>query len=73
MRRFDLLREVDHSGVSGVGCVAEGVEFSDGSVALRWLGIHASTVLWRSIEDALAVHGHDGSTRVEWLDDERER
>lgn len=52
------------SGVSGVGDVAEGVRFSDGSVVLRWAGRWASTVVWDSLEDALAVHGHNGATRA---------
>lgn len=37
MRTFVLRRNEDISGVSGVGIVAEGIEFSDGVVALRWL------------------------------------
>jgi hypothetical protein len=69
-RRFALIRTVDHTGVSGVGAVADGVEFHDGSVALRWHGEHASTVVWSSIEHAIAVHGHDGATTVHWFDDE---
>jgi hypothetical protein len=64
------MRTVDHTGVSGTGNVAEGIRFEDGSVALRWHGDHASTVVWASLEDAVAVHGHDGSTEVHWLDDE---
>src|SRR4051794_16547249 len=35
--RFELHRDQDISGVSGVGVVAEGVAFTDGTVALRWL------------------------------------
>jgi len=34
-RPFVLRRLVDETGVSGTGVVAEGVEFSDGTVALR--------------------------------------
>jgi hypothetical protein len=64
---FLLVREEDVSGVSGTGVVAEGVQFSDGKVALRWRGDKASTVVWDSIEDAMAIHGHDGKTRVDWL------
>jgi hypothetical protein len=64
------MRTVDHTGVSGTGNVAEGIRFEDGSVALRWHGDHASTVVWASLEDAVAVHGHDGATEVHWLDDE---
>jgi hypothetical protein len=66
VRTFVLHRDVDVSGVSGVGLVCEGVQFTDGIVALRWRGDHASTVIWSSLEDAMAIHGHDGKTRVVW-------
>jgi hypothetical protein len=66
MKTFTLYRDKDVSGVSGTGAVAEGVQFTDGVVVLRWRGEHASTVVWRSIDDALAIHGHDGLTRVVW-------
>jgi predicted heme/steroid binding protein len=70
MRRFTLERDEDVSGVSGTGTVAEGVEFTDGSVALVWnTGPHKSTVVWpRGIQSVEAIHGHDGKTRVVFLD-----
>jgi hypothetical protein len=68
MRRFTLVRTEDVSGVSGTGTVVEGVEFSDGSVVLRWLGPRSSTVFWKNIEDAIGIHGHDGRTTVVWQD-----
>jgi hypothetical protein len=68
MRRFHLVRDEDVSGVSGIGVVAEGVEFSDGKVAIRWLTGTASTVIWDNSEDAVAIHGHGGKTHIEWLD-----
>jgi hypothetical protein len=55
--------------VSGTGVVAEGVQFSDGSVAMRWLSAHRSTVVWGTLSAAHAVHGHDGKTRFVMLDD----
>ena len=67
-RRFTLIREVDVSAVSGVGRIADGVEFSDGSVALRWHGSYPATAVWGGIDDVLAVHGHDGLTKVRWFD-----
>ena len=66
MKRFILYRFVDVSGVSGEEEVAEGVQFSDGAVAIRWLGDRPSTVVWNNIEDAEFIHGHDGKTRVFW-------
>lgn len=67
-RRFDLVRAVDHTGVSGVGVVAEGVIFTDGTVVLRWKGPYGSTVVWRDLDDAMRVHGHDGATQAVFLD-----
>jgi hypothetical protein len=34
MKRFHLFRNKDYSGISGVGVVAEGVEFTDGNKAI---------------------------------------
>ncbi|MDH6199170.1 hypothetical protein M2272_005838 [Mycobacterium frederiksbergense] len=68
-RRFVLERVEDVSGVSGTGTVAEGVQFSDGRVALRWVvGEHRSTVTWDSIESVEKIHGHNGATSVRWVD-----
>jgi hypothetical protein len=69
MRRFDLFRETDASNVSGVGYVAEGVEFTDGTVAIRWKSATPSTVVWASMADAIAIHGHNGWTTVRWRDE----
>ena len=68
MRRFELHRDVDETGISGVGMVAEGVEFDDKTVVLRWMGWHRSTCVWESISEVEAIHGHNGSTKVVWLD-----
>jgi hypothetical protein len=63
-----LDRDEDVTGVSGTGVVAEGIQFSDGTVALRWVvGEHRSTVFWPNIEAVKAIHGHDGRTHVRFL------
>lgn len=69
-RRFRLIRHHDVSGVSGTGAVAEGVQFTDGAVALRWYGDYPTTTVWDAIESVIAIHGHAGATEVEWLDPE---
>lgn len=66
MRPFHLLRTVDVSGVSGTGVVAEGVQFSDGRVVLRWLTDVPSTAIYDSIDAIRHIHGHDGMTKVVW-------
>ncbi len=68
-RRFVLERFEDESGVSGTGIVAEGVEFSDGAVALRWRSSLKSLAFYESIRVVEAVHGHGGKTRIVYLDD----
>jgi len=70
MRRFYFERTNDVSGTSGIGVVAEGVQFSDGRVALRWVTDSgpSSTVIYDSVEDAETIHGHNGGTRVVWVD-----
>lgn len=62
-----LMREVDVSGVSGVGHVADVCLWLDGTAAVRWLGEHPSTVHWdRGRVSVDHVHGHEGATRIEW-------
>jgi hypothetical protein len=67
-RRFMLQRNTDVSGVSGTGHVADGVVWPDGTVAVRWRTPHASTAIWASFEAVEIVHGHNGATRVVWID-----
>jgi hypothetical protein len=66
MRAFELHRDVDETGVSGTGVVAEGIEFSDGTVALRWTSDWPTSVVFhdRGMAAVEAVHGHNGKTRV---------
>lgn len=61
---FYLERDVDASGVSGTGRVAQGFVFEDGTCALRWLTEHRSTAVYASVADVEAIHGHNGSTRI---------
>lgn len=68
IRRFVLDRAEDITGSSGTGIVAEGVRFTDGTVAMRWLTETTSTALYHDMDDVLTVHGHQGSTTVAWLD-----
>lgn len=67
-RVFLLVRHVDVSGVSGTGVVAEGTEWTDGSVSLRWRSEHASTTFYEAgVRAVLAVHGHCGASEIVYL------
>jgi len=65
-RLFYLDRKVDVSRVSGTGRVAEGVEFTDGTVVMRWLSDTPTTVMFETVDHVVAIHGHGGSTELVW-------
>lgn len=68
-RRFYLRRSRDPSGVSGIGIVADGVEFPSGKCAINWRGSWPSVAVYDSMKHVLAVHGHGGDTEAVWLDE----
>lgn len=74
MRRFVLHRDEDITGVSGTGVVAEGVEFTDGVVVIRWRGDWPTSTVHhdRGMAAVQHIHGHGGATRVVWVDPERD-
>ena len=73
MRVLWLVRDTDVTGISGTGIVAEVVEFSDGTVVMRWLPsgtarpdhVKPTTVLHESLESVIGLHGHDGKTYLQ--------
>lgn len=68
MRRFVLVRTEDVSGTSGIGIVAEGVEFSNGQVALHWVTQLESVAIYASVKVLEQIHSHGGRTEVQWID-----
>jgi len=68
MRRFTLNRVEDVTGISGIGPVAEGIQFSDGSCVLHWRPPYSCTIVHSSIENVKAVHCHADRTIIEWRD-----
>ena len=54
----------------------EGVVFTDGTCAIRWLTAMCSTSIWDSFETAMRIHGHpeygtkivfhDGAIELPW-------
>jgi len=69
IRTFHFQRDEDASGVSGTGVVAEGAIFSNTKIVLSWLTVHKSMAIYDSLAEMLAIHGHDGRTRLVWDDE----
>lgn len=78
MRRFLLERVEDSSGVSGTGWVAEGIQFTNGIVALTWrvlngepvaIGDWSSTAVYPHLSRCQEVHGHAGKTVFRFIDE----
>jgi hypothetical protein len=67
-RRFVLERDIDETGISGTGAIVEGVQFSDGHVAYRWMTEHRTGQYAENMEIVEKVHGHNGKTRIVWVD-----
>lgn len=67
-RRFVFQREVDVSGQSGTGIVVQGCQFDNGWVGLTWLTGKTSLTFYPDIETAISIHGHGGSTKIFWID-----
>lgn len=65
---FVLERDQDVSGVSGVGTVAEGVVFSDGTVSLRWTSDWPTSVVFhdKGIESVQAVPAVQRRMEIIW-------
>ena len=67
-RLWELVRMEDETGVSGTGVVADGIEFPDGTAAMKWRGELSSVAFYQGgIKDVLAIHGHGGKTRVRFF------
>ena len=68
-KRFYLNRKVDHSGKSGTGIVAVGVQFPGGKCLVNWMTDTPSFNFYESLDDIKDVHGHDGDTEISFIDD----
>ena len=59
---------VDDTGVSGIGIVATGVMWPNGWCAMGWLTEVASIAIYPNVASIIHIHGHGGSTELEWID-----
>jgi len=64
MRRFYLLRHEDVNNNSGIGVVAEGVIFGDGSGSYTWLTKHKTVTTFIKVKDVIDLHSHGGKTEI---------
>lgn len=69
MKRFNLVRLIDATGISGTGRVAEGAVFETGQAVLCWLSEHSSIAIYSSFTELMTIHGHNGQTIAEWVDE----
>jgi hypothetical protein len=69
---FVFHRPTDPTVEAETGDFAEGVVFTDGTVALRWRGAHPFTGAWASLAAALHTYGAEGLTSVQWPPDDAE-
>jgi hypothetical protein len=75
-RRGYVVRKVDVTGISGLGVIAEFCQFSDGSVAWRWLGgPPQNQPKWEfydnpGVNPFVQISGHNGNTEIVWIDEE---
>ena len=64
MKLFHLYRSEDQTGVSGTGPVVEGVEFTNGWCAIRWLSERSTLCFYQSMSDVRSIHGHGGRSEL---------
>jgi hypothetical protein len=70
-RRFHLQRDIDATGASGTGHVADGVLWPDGTATVHWRGQDNSDAFWPTGMDGIRRRScHDGLTRIVWDDPE---
>jgi len=61
---FDMVRDVDVTGISGTGRVGTVVEFDNGDTVLHWDTATPSTCVYRDSRHIHDLHGHGGATRL---------
>ncbi len=66
--RFILNRVDDETGVSGTGHIADGVQFENMKCSLCWRVEYSSIAVYDNIEILMKIHGHNGKTVLEWID-----
>lgn len=68
-RSFLGYRMDDPTGVSGTGIVFYGVQFPNGKCVIVWNTGTSSVAVFDSVDDVRTVHGHSGSTVINFYDE----
>lgn len=72
MKKFTMYRPVDETGVSGLGLVAQGVVFADGTASVQWVCPPAAgDVVTKKWESFLEIHVRQhpkNQTIITWED-----
>jgi hypothetical protein len=64
MKKFYLMRHIDVHGNSGVGVVAEGIIFGDGTGSFTWITKHKTVTTFLKVKDLIDLHNHEGRTEI---------
>jgi len=64
MKLFYFFRKEDLTGISGTGPVVEGVQFTNGWCAVRWLSATSSICFYQNLEEVKLIHGHGERTEI---------
>lgn len=69
LRRFKIIREPDPTAIPCEAIVAEGVEFSNGRVAVMWEPRVKTLILFDSMHDMKSLMADSPTTHVEYIDE----
>ena len=62
IKEFYLKRDIDETGISGVGVVGRGVVLPSGVAIMEWQTPSGSINIYRNLRQIEKVHGHGGKT-----------
>lgn len=63
IRCYVVIRDIDKTGVSGAGLVADVAVYPNGKAVISWRSGWRGVETQDSFADMVAVHGHHGATR----------
>lgn len=71
MKRFQLNRWDDESGISGTGVVLRGVIMPSGKVVIEWREPMTTITIYENIDMFRKIHvdSHPGCSEIQWIDE----